>query len=186
MKRERILEAKIVRSRNDLVDCLEKEEIVIFVEGDLYEKMKKELVEPKQSKKLGKINLGLGMASMFVGAPVVAVANVGIGMWNMLSGASKDQIKKYNLKNNKEFKRIELYLAKGQDKYNKELDAISNYDKKRYTYEEWWEGNAEEKIHKREEVNNDDFSSAERKCIISENLYPIHPLFNGFERPKKK
>lgn len=145
MKRERTLEAKIVKTRNELVDCLEREDIVIFVEGDLYEKMKEELGDPKMNKTVGKVGLGVGMLAL---SPI----SIGLGLGFLLLGTAKDQIKKYNFKNNKELERVELYLVKGEKRYNKELDTISNYDKDRYEYEEWWENWEEEKVYKRDEM----------------------------------
>ena len=64
MKRERALEAKNVRTRNELVDCLEREEVVIFVESDLYDKMKEELGTPKMSKTVGMAGLGVGVLAL--------------------------------------------------------------------------------------------------------------------------
>ena len=167
MKRERTLEAKIVKTRNELVDCLEREDIVIFVEGDLYEKMKDELSDPKTSKVVGKAGIGLGVLAT-VASPVVGMANIGLGLYNLLSGTAKDQIKNYNLKNNKELERVELYLAKGERRYNKEFDTISNYDKERYEYEDWWENGEEEKVHSREEMKSasDRLKKAEGQPIV--------------------
>ncbi len=180
MKRERTIKAQIVKSRNALVDSLEREDIVIFIEGDLYTGMKKELTTPKQSKKAGAFSLGIG--ALIIGtAPVIATANIGLGIINMLSGLAKDQIKNYDLINNKEFERIELYLAKGESKYNKDLDTISNYEKSRYEYEDWWRETSEEsKIHSREEIkkaNTNGTTNNVRRCVVKEsNRSLIAPL----------
>ena len=179
MKRERTLEAKIVKTRNELVDCLEREDIVIFVEGDLYEKMKDELSEPKTSKSVGKAGIGLGVLAT-VASPVVGIANIGLGLYNLLSGTAKDQIKNYNLKNNKELERVELYLAKGEGRYNKEFDTISNYDKERYEYEDWWKSGEEEKVHNREEIK----SASDRLKKAEEQ--PIVPTIPSFSEVAKK
>lgn len=176
MKRERTIKAQIVKSRNALVDSLEREDIVIFIESDLYTSMKKELTTPKQSKKAGAFSLGIGALIMGT-APVIAAANIGLGIINMLSGLAKDQIKNYNLINNKEFERIELYLAKGESKYNKDLDTISNYEKNQYEYEDWWKETSEEsKIHSREEIKKENTNNV-RRCVVKEsNCSLIAPL----------
>ena len=168
MKRERTLEAKIVKTRNELVDCLEREDIVIFVEGDLYEKMKDELGEPKMSKTVGMAGLGVGVLAL---SPI----SMGLALGLLLVGTAKDQIKKYNYKNNKKLERIELYLVKGDKRYNKEFDTISNYDKERYEYEDWWGNGEAEKVHSREEIKSasDRLQKAEGQPIV-----PTIPSFN--------
>ena len=95
----------------------------------------------------------------------------------MLSGLAKDQIRNYDLKNNKELERIELYLAKGESKYNKDLDTISNYEKNRYVYEEWWKETSEEsKIHSREEIKKEktaEMTNNVRRCTVTKTNHSI-------------
>ena len=184
MKRERTLEAKIVKTRNELVDCLEREDIVIFVEGDLYEKMKEELGGPKMSKTVGVAGLGVGVLAL---SPI----SIGLALGFLLVGTAKDQIKKYNYKNNKKLERIELYLVKGDKRYNKEFDTISNYDKERYEYEDWWENDEEEKVYKRDEMkfDSDRLKDAEEKSKMTSKstsyFKDVHKALDYFNNKAK-
>ena len=76
--------------------------------------------------------------------------------------------------------RVELYLAKGEGRYNKEFDTISNYDKERYEYEDWWENGEEEKVHNREEIK----SASDRMKKAEEQ--PVVPTIPSFSEVAKK
>lgn len=64
-----------------------------------------------------------------------------------------------------------MYLVKGDKRYNKEFDTISNYDKEKYEYEDWWENGGEEKAYKRDEMKfaSDRLKEAEERSKTSSN-----------------
>lgn len=121
MKLKRTLHAVKVTEYNDLAKAVNENQVVIVVTGKLYEEVLEKAKLGNQintNKLLTKILLvgGIltgGAAAIIIGA-IGAVANVAI----------PNDFKNYDIKINKNKKRIELYLKKGKDKYDPKHDTL--------------------------------------------------------------
>lgn len=121
MKGKRTITVKRVKSYNELAEAVNSEKVVIYIEGSLYDEVKS---KAKASKTL-KGNRTVGGVLLIGGILTGGSLPLLLGGINYAFGKlMPDDLKKYDVVFKDSPRRIELYLKKGQNKYNKELDSV--------------------------------------------------------------
>lgn len=123
LKKKRNIKPKRVSDYNEMVELIKNREVVIYVEGDAYQEIKynaKKSIKHKGNKTFG---ITISIISLFLAGPLGWMALISGGAL-AINGAVKDDFKKYKIKMNKEYERVELYLNKGAEKYDPKFDTI--------------------------------------------------------------
>lgn len=124
MKIGRQLRRKKVSSYEELLNAVKNKEIVISIVGSTYEDISKKIKMKKNLSKGGKV-IGdvMMLAGIFTG-PLAPVLIGGGASIDMISGANG--LKKYELREDKKNKRMDLIRIKGADAYDPKYDIITD------------------------------------------------------------
>ena len=117
---KRIITANIVTEDYELVNCIKNNNAVIFVKNPLYD----EIYEKAEISKTAKNNKLMGTILVAGGVLTGGLFAIIVGALGMSCGLIDHDFKDYKIKINKKDKRIELYLTKGPNRYNKKYDEI--------------------------------------------------------------
>lgn len=127
MREKRTIKAKIVTEYNEVKKCIDNNELVFYVVGEVQEEVLKEVKLDKRAgrelKTIGVAGAGIAIATLPITAPfTIAVASAG-GLAYLI-GKFGGNIRKYKITNNQMKNRIEFVRVKGNDHYNKDYDSI--------------------------------------------------------------
>ena len=121
MKMRRTIVSKIAMEYNTLAEYVNKREVVIYIKGKLYDEMKDKAFESKITKNNKKLGGLLVIGGLLTGGAISLLLGASSLVYSKIS---KDDFKDYKVKINKNEKRIELYLNKGENKYDPKYDTI--------------------------------------------------------------
>lgn len=127
MTEKRTIKAKIVTEYNEVKKCIDNNELVFYVMGEVQEEVLKEVKLDKRAgrelKTIGVAGAGIAIATLPITAPfTIAVASAG-GLAYLI-GKFGGNIRKYKITNNQMKNRIEFVRIKGKDHFNKGYDNI--------------------------------------------------------------
>jgi len=132
MELKTLIYPKVVIERDSLVQALDSQKMVIYIEDPLYEEMYKELsrnIKGKTAKGLSAVGATVGLAALLGGSLLAAPLGLLVILASAaggIAGASMDKLKEYSVKIDSVKRRIVLIKASGQNKFNKRRHEISN------------------------------------------------------------
>lgn len=127
MRERRKIRPIVVDDYNEAVKCINEKALVIYITGSAYNMVKQEVKKGKVSSKISK-GLGWTLATMggiiilTATGPILGPVAVGTGAFSLL--LSKDEFKKYKIKENKEKNRLEMIRVKGNMAFDPAYDTI--------------------------------------------------------------
>ena len=120
MKLKRNVTVDIATEYNDLANYVNNKRTVIFIQGPLYD----EMTDKANSSKMSKNNKLLGAIVVVGGILTGDTLAIILGAISLATGLLPDDFKDYKVKINKKSQRIELYLNKGENKYDSNYDTL--------------------------------------------------------------
>lgn len=136
IREKRRVKPIITEDYNEFAKAINNEELVVFAYGKLYEEVQEKIKKDKKkvkSNKRGKVlsvgGVALGIAcvpSAPILGPILAVSSA----LSFLANIGGVELKKYDIKDNSEKKRIELYRncysmkGDGSDAFSEEYDSV--------------------------------------------------------------
>ena len=117
---QRNIDVSIATEDYELVNYIRNNNAVIFIENPLYD----EIYEKADLSKSIKNNKLMGTILVAGGLFTGGLFTIIVGALGMSCGLIPHEFEDYKIKINKKNKRIELYLAKGPNRYNKKYDVL--------------------------------------------------------------
>lgn len=122
MREKRNLKVHYISDYNELVKAISEKELVIYVEGSLYEEIKKEIKKEKREYKsvkgIGKLNVLFGGITLATEVSLLGPIMLGAGAVGYLCGKLAEgsaDFNKYKIVDNRNEKRLEMLRVKGTE-----------------------------------------------------------------------
>ncbi|SEV93576.1 hypothetical protein [[Clostridium] fimetarium] len=123
MAKVRFLSPTIVSNEKELTRAMIKQDVVIYIQNELYDEMFENVHKSIKNKKNSKIGAFVGAAALLMSGPIGWTALLG-GVGTFAYNHLKDEFKKYNISIEDAKDRFVLTLKTGPNKYNKNNDNI--------------------------------------------------------------
>ena len=121
MREKRTIKAKIVTEYNEVKKCIDNNELVFYVVGEVQEEVLKEV---KLDKRAGRELKTIGVAGAGIAIATLPITVASAGGLAYLIGKFGGNIRNYKITNNQMKNRIEFVRVKGNNHYNKDYDSI--------------------------------------------------------------